>query len=177
MAYRELATNTERGPIHKWTEVGQSLEGTYLGTREGAVFDGGRRSKLGVIVLETGVQTAFALPTQLGLRLGDIQPGVQLRVTYTGAAKGKMPMPYKTFKVEIDDGGTGVLPPAAASRGGASTGPTGAPNGDLASLRAQLEGKLGKSARAMLGAMEKQAAGDEGKLAGMLQTTLAQLGA
>jgi hypothetical protein len=180
VAYKEIAGNQNRGPIYKWQTVGQSLEGVYLGTREGATFDGGRRSKLGVIVLETGVQTAFALPTALAMRVADLAPGSQVRITYTGTQKGNQPMPFKTFKVEVDDGSDGMgAVPAPASRHGASAGATGAPVGpaDLADLKAALTAKLGRSAKAMLGAMEKQADGDDQKLGAMIHATLTQLGA
>jgi hypothetical protein len=89
-------------------------------------------------------------------------------------------MPYKTFKVEVDDGGhtDPPGPAASAARGGPATPPPGVRTAELNldDLKAALSAKLGRSAKAMLGAMEKQASSPDA-LAAMIQATLTQLGA
>ena len=96
-----------RGPIFKWTEVEQSLEGRWLGSREGNL------GLLGSIETAQGVKVTFSLPAVLADHLLNVQEGSPIRVVYLGPTVSDAGRTYKRFDVFVgeedadDDGEVG----------------------------------------------------------------------
>ena len=78
------------GPITKWKETGQVVEGLYSAKRSG---------KYGLLyqIGETTVPGTTALNGKMGaVRIGD-----QVRVTYLGRKRAESGVEYQNFKVEV----------------------------------------------------------------------------
>ena len=153
MGFRELAGGSG-GTIYKWTTPGQVVEGRYVGSKRGKVFNG-RPSTLGTVKNAAGVDIVFGMTTVLESRLeNDIKPGTVIRITYLGLEPGKNGgNGYKNFKLEIDDDG-GITPPVEQPSAPPVVGSAAPSGSEYDILAGKLSLKVGASAAApMLNAL------------------------
>ena len=95
MAYKKQ--DFSFGKFFKFEEEGDTLEGEWLGVKEG------KYGKNGVVKTDDGTRLSFSLTTVLA-DLEFIDPGKKIKLVLTGFQKGKFPNPMKVFDVFIDDG-------------------------------------------------------------------------
>ena len=159
MAFKELSGGSG-GTIYKWGTPGQVVEGRYVGSKRGKVFNG-RPSTLGTVKNAAGVDVVFGMTTVLESQFleNEIKPGTVIRITYLGLEPGKNGgNGYKNFKLEIDDSSTptGASPAASAPQtpAPAATASADATGSEYDILAGKLSLKVGASAAApMLNAL------------------------
>ncbi len=98
MRWRKLSS---RG-VYKWMEAGQSLEGHWLGSREGNF------GLLGSIETNEGTKITFPLLAVLADRLKDVEEGNLIRVVYLGLAVTQTGRQYKNFDVFAAEDGVAI---------------------------------------------------------------------
>ena len=92
----------ERGGIYKWTDAGQSLEGRWLGSRQGNF------GLLGSIDTAEGAKVTFPLTAILADRLKDVEEGNLIRVVYLGLAVTQTGRQFKNFDVFAAEDGVAI---------------------------------------------------------------------
>lgn len=115
MAWVKLGGNN--GPIQKWNAPGQSLEGVFVGLRDGKQFQGNAgKSKLADLKKDDGTQITCGAPTALASQLSQVAPGARIKITYMGEAVGQGGTKYKNFETYVltADAPGAVQPPIAA---------------------------------------------------------------
>ncbi len=81
--------------IYKWRDEGQSLEGTWRGSKEG------KFGLLGTIETAEGVKVSFPLLTALADRLKEVREGTLIRMIYKGLEVSQAGREFKAFEVFI----------------------------------------------------------------------------
>ena len=100
MAWTQVGGNDQipggkYGPIKKWTTVGQTVEGVYLGTREG---------KFGpLVIIETkDGEEAYGQKSVLKRKLEALMPGDLVKIEYLGKRRSQAGTEYGDFNVWMD---------------------------------------------------------------------------
>lgn len=92
--YRKVISSDNK--FHRWEKEGDSIEGSWLGIREGA-YD----NEIGRVETHDGT-IAFSLTA--GLKdMALIPTGTQVRITYVGSKPSKFGNNMKLFDVEMDE--------------------------------------------------------------------------
>lgn len=83
-------------PVQKWTMVGQSIEGEYVGTREG------KYGPLGILKTPDG-EVAFGMHKKiLADKMSKAQVGDLIKVEYLGKRRSQAGIEYSVFEVYVD---------------------------------------------------------------------------
>ncbi len=90
--WRKVAGLSE---IYKWRDEGQSLEGTWRGSKEG------KFGLLGTIETAEGVKVSFPLLRALEYRLKEVREGTLIRMIYKGLEVSQAGREFKAFEVFI----------------------------------------------------------------------------
>lgn len=98
MAWREIGGGT----YVKWEEKGQQVEGAWQGLKEGKRAPDGKVTQVGVVLTERG-PLRFSATSVLQDRLGGLEVGVLVRITYLGKDRSQSGTEFKAFRVEIDE--------------------------------------------------------------------------
>src|SRR3990167_8623960 len=94
--YRRIRV-TGGGNLRKWTEMGQTIEGHWRGTRPGKFGD------LGMIDTDHEGRVTFPIHTALVNKLARIREGASIAIVYKGKVKaGKSGNEYKDFDVMVE---------------------------------------------------------------------------
>lgn len=187
MAFKEV-NNGAAGNWIKWQQPGQVVEGRLIGVKTGKAFQGRNApSRFAIIEKSDASRVNMPLTTVLESAFADINPGVVVRVTYLGTAKGQSGVDYKNFKVEVDDGGaptalSQAAPGAVFAGAAAPPIPAGyvpvqsAPANEYDTLSVKLIEKVGEAAgKAQLAALA-QLVPDPAVRTQALKQQLTQLG-
>lgn len=82
------------GDYHKWRE-GDVLEGLWRGTEDG------KYGPLGNLEQPDGTRIRFAMSAILTDRLGTVEEGTEVRLTYLGMGQTKAGAKLNRFEVEV----------------------------------------------------------------------------
>lgn len=163
MAFRPIngSGGGEGGSVMKWTTLGQSVQGRVVGYKNGRVFPtlkGPKQSRLLILDVGNGVQTAVPLPSDLSDDKQieyNAKPGSFVKITLAEFVKTNQPQPYKKFELLVDDGTDGPAPQQPSQQPATSAASASAP-ASYDNLAALLSAKVGPAAATpMLNALQQ----------------------